>query len=140
LPSKSFEEKIVKYLADYEKNYTVLAEEINKTKKEGYNTSLAEQKINQLKALLDQAKKYVEENDYFSAYNLFDNIKTLIGETAVEINAAIQKGKIEYPSSNWIIYVAIAVVIIGVCIFLAYFLEKIKNFLKIKKSYYHGME
>jgi hypothetical protein len=162
LPSKSFEEKIVKYLADYEKNYTVLAEEINKTKKEGYNTSLAEQKINQLKALLDQAKKYVEENDYFSAYNLFDNIKTLIGETAVEINAAIQKGKIEYPSSNWIIYFAIAVVIVGVCIFLAYlfwptkevvmpkvpvseqrkesFLEKIKNFLKIKKSYYHGME
>jgi hypothetical protein len=162
LPSKSFEEKIIKYLADYEKNYTFLAEGINKTKKEGYNTSLAEQKLSQLKALLDQARKHVEENDYSSAYSLFDNIKTLISETAVEINAAIQGGKIKYPLPSWIIYAAIAIVIAGVCIFLAYllwptkevimskvpvseqrkegFLEKIKKFLKIKKGYHHGME
>jgi hypothetical protein len=161
LPSKSFQEKIVKYLADYEKNYTALAGEINRTKKEGYNTSLAEQKINQLKALLDQAKKYVDENDYSSAYSLFDNIRTLIGETKIEIDAAIQRGKIKYPLPNWIIYSIIAAVVTGISLFLAYlfwptkevivpkmpvsekkesFLEKIKKFLKIKRSYHYGME
>jgi hypothetical protein len=163
LPSKSFQEKIVEDLANCEKNYTALAEEINRTKKEGYNTSLAEQKISQLKTLLEQARKYVEENDYSSAHSLLSSIKTLIGETATEINAAIQRGKIKYPLfPNWIIYVIIAIVVAGVCLFLAYllwptkevivpktpvseekresFLDKIKKFLKIKRSYHYGVE
>jgi len=155
LPSESFKININYSLAQYEQNYTSLLREIEKKKNEGYNTSLAEQKLSQLKSLLDQAKSYISNNDYFSVYNLFDDIKLLIGETKVEIDAAIQKGKIPAQFPSWIIYIAMIIVVVFIGGFLAYLfwptekvevqqqpeakeqkeslLEKIKKLLKLKK-------
>jgi hypothetical protein len=155
LPSENFKININYSLAQYEQNYTSLLREIEKKKNEGYNTSLAEQKLSQLKSLLEQAKNYLDNNDYLSVYNLFGDIKLLIGETKIEIDAATRRGKIPTQFPSWIIYIAMIIVVVFVSGFLAYLfwptekvevqqqpeakeqkeslLEKIKKLLKLKK-------
>jgi hypothetical protein len=154
LPNPNFQAKIMELLSSYERNLTLLGEEINRTKSEGYNTSLAEQKLGQLKILLNQARTKIEENNYSSVYTIFNNIQSLIGEIKFEINSTIQKGKIQKPSTSFITYILIACVA-GVCVFIAYlfwptkevkvatqmpvekaeknFFEKVKRFLRIEK-------
>jgi len=154
LPNPNFQAKIMELLSSYERNLTLLGEEINRTKSEGYNTSLAEQKLGQLKILLNQARTKIEENNYSSVYTIFNNIQSLIGEIKFEINSTIQKGKIQKPSTSFITYILIACVA-GVCVFIAYLFwptkevkvttqmpvekaeknlfEKVKRFLRIEK-------
>ncbi len=96
-------------------NATKLEEEINQSKAKGINVTLAEQKLNELKATISQAETYINQGDYFSAYQLFTDIKTLMDDTKSELakaKAVVESGKKRF---RWIIIgVGAAVIGIGV--------------------------
>ena len=103
-------------LSKYESNISTLETQINQSRDEGKNTTVAESKLSELKAKFEQALEYRDAGDYKSAYELFDDIDTLLNET----RAALEEAGL--PSGgwwNWVKWIIVAVVGV-VVIFLGY--------------------
>lgn len=92
LPKEETHSDISSELALYRVNMTKVWAEINKTKaeKSDVNVTLAEQKILEAKEKIELAENYINNNDYFSAYQLFDSIKSLISTAEAELEAALE--------------------------------------------------
>lgn len=105
LPSESLIKEIEDSLKLYEEEYVNLLKEIAKKKEEGYNVSVAEKKLVDLKSLIDKARSYLENKKYYEVYEMFDEIKTLLDVANNELKLA---EKIPAPSifqpTNWLIY------------------------------------
>ena len=69
-------------------NFTSLTDELSKTKNEGKNTTEAQQKYDMLKAKLDQANTNIKNGDYFAAYQLINDIKSLFTETKAALSSS----------------------------------------------------
>jgi hypothetical protein len=121
LPSEQRKKEINATLAEFKLNYTQLENEINQTKAQGINVTLAEEKLAQLKSKIEEAENYIAKGDYISAYNLFNTIKLLIGEAKAELEKAKEaKAKVLPPTIPWnlIIPTIVGVITIIVLIYL----------------------
>lgn len=87
-PSESQKSIIDQNIASFRANMTQLSLEINESKSKGYNVSLAESKLLELKSTIEQAEAYANQNDYFNAYRLLGSIRTLIEGTRTELSEA----------------------------------------------------
>jgi hypothetical protein len=85
LPGEAKKIEINMSLNEYKLNYTKFSEEINISKAEGLNTTIAEAKLSLLKAKIDAAQSYIDKGDYFSANSLLPEIKSLIADVSNEI-------------------------------------------------------
>ncbi len=92
LPSEDFYPNISNELALHRANMTTIWATINRTKAErpSANVTVAEQKILEAKEKIELAENYISNNDYFSAYQLFGSIKSLISTAETELNAALE--------------------------------------------------
>ena len=118
-PAPSTQIEINDTLAQYKLNLTELEKELNQTKEENVNVTIAEQKLAELKSKIAEAENYIEQGDYFSASQLLNSIKNLIDDTKNELSKA--KEIIAQKKSRLIwIYAGIgaAVVVVGVVAYL----------------------
>jgi hypothetical protein len=134
LATENLKFEVINVLAIYKQNYTSLSQEINEIKKEGYNTTLAESKLSQLKNLIDQVENYIKQDDYSSAKELFSNIGVMINETYEELKSSKERGKIVSPLPSWFIYVAIAAVLVIIGGIIAYLFWPTKEIEEVKKE------
>jgi hypothetical protein len=130
LPAKEKEVEINSTLANYTEEMLKLEKEINQTKAQGLNVSLAEEKLNQLKTKIEQGENYTAKGDYFNAYLILKEIETLINDTKNELNKVKQIIK-EEERKSLIIYVVIGVCIVLIII-LAYLFWPTKAKLAVK--------
>jgi hypothetical protein len=121
LPSEQKKKEINATLEEFKLNYTQLENEINQAKANGINVNLAENKLSELKSKIKEAENYIAKGDYLSAYNLFNTIKLLIGETKIELEKA-KEAKAKLPSSiipwNLIIPIIVGVIVVTFLIYL----------------------
>ncbi len=66
-------------------NFTKIQNELNDSKQKGINVSTAEKIFNEANDLFSQAQAYINSGDYFSAFQLFDQIKAKIESTRSEL-------------------------------------------------------
>jgi len=102
----------------YKLNMTKLSDEVNAAKAAGINVSVAEAKLSQLRTAIEQAESYINNGDYFSAYQLFEQIEILSRAVETELNAAKQQSA-EQTRFMWTI-AAVAIVVVAVGSVLAY--------------------
>ncbi|HKZ45462.1 MAG TPA: hypothetical protein VJ343_02040, partial [archaeon] len=121
-PSESQKAAINQDIASYRANMTQLSLDINESKSNGYNVSLAESKFLELRSAIEQAEAYASQNDYFNAYRMLSSIQTLVDQTTEELSKAslasaggFDLSKISLPS--WAIYA-----IVGVSVAVAFLL------------------
>ncbi|MDI6807297.1 MAG: hypothetical protein QMD14_05880, partial [Candidatus Aenigmarchaeota archaeon] len=125
LPSEAKKVEINTTLAEFKLNYTQLEEEINQTKTKGFNVTLAEEKLTQLKSKIEEAETYIAKGDYTSAYNIFNAIRLLIGETRGELEKAKEVKVVPPPAIPWNLIIPIVIGIV-VAIILAYLFWPVK--------------
>lgn len=115
-PGPELQEDINITLSDYESQISTLETQINQSRDEGHNTTVAESKLSELKDKFEQALEYRDTNDYKSAYELFDEIDVLLNETRTELEEA------GLPSGGWWRWVRwVIVAVVGVvALFLGY--------------------
>jgi len=116
IPSPEEEVVIADRLTLYKLNMSKLSEEINQTKATGVNATKAEAKFSELKSKINEAEGYINQSDYFSAYQLFDDIEALMSEIKTELETAKQE-RAKFVLTTVAIAVA-AVAIAGVLIYL----------------------
>ena len=112
-PSPKTQVTINDSLLEYESQMLTLESQINQSKDQNYNMSLAEDKLDELKRQINLAKAYRDRGDYTSAYNLFTGISVLINETqdaVLEANPTIGEGT----WWNWGKWVIGGVVVVGI--------------------------
>ena len=118
LPGEAKKIEINMSLNEYKLNYTKFSEEINVSKAEGLNTTVAEAKLSLLKAKIDAAQSYIDKGDYFSANSLLPEIKSLIADVSNEILKLNQARSAQlFPS--WVKWVLIGAGAAG-CVVLLY--------------------
>jgi hypothetical protein len=112
-PKEETKTAIVNTLALLKVNMTRAWFDINASRAEGYNTSVAESKILQAKDMVDLAQSYIDGGKYFDANLLLDDIDDLIADARTELTAAMQEvppGK-ELPILTWVIWAVVIVVV-----------------------------
>jgi hypothetical protein len=125
LPSAEKKTEISSIVDQLNSNFTALSAELNKTKAEGKNVTVAQQKFDMLQAKLDQANTYIKNGDYFSAYQLVSDIKNLYSETKDALSKSTAAGsmfditKIFSNLPSYLIYILIGGAV-GVGAFVAY--------------------
>jgi hypothetical protein len=125
-PKEATQTNISIDLSLYRVNMTKVWADINSSKATGVNVTLSEQKIIEAKGKIDLAQIYINNGDYFSAYQLLDGIRTLIeaanAQLQVDLEAAGIKPETSTPAPiNWTIWAIVAAAICGGG-FLAYLL------------------
>lgn len=80
-PGEALKSEIKSKLSSYTNDMNDLEQQINQSKDQNYNTSEVESLLSQLKTKIDQANDYANTGDYTSAYNLLDDIASLINQT-----------------------------------------------------------
>jgi hypothetical protein len=115
-PGKRMQSEILANLSSYQSQVLELEKQLNESKKKGWNNTEAENLLKQLKEKLNQAFNYVNSSDYWSAYDLFDEIESLINQTKVAmLRSEIIKGFWEW--GKWVV-IAIVIVVAIVLIYL----------------------
>jgi len=116
-PGAALQSEIKSKLSSYTNDMNNLEQEINQSKDQGYNTSEVESLLSQLKSKLDQANDYVDSGDYTSAYNLLDDIASLINQTRDGLTGLPITGKAGgilgdwWSWGKWVITVVVVVVV-----------------------------
>jgi len=119
-PGPGMRENINVSLLEYESEISDLENIINSSRDRGKNTTFAESKFNELKELFEMALEYRDTGDYKSAYELFNDIETLLNETKDALEeAGISTGGLFGDWWIWGKWVIVAVVGV-VAIFLGY--------------------
>ena len=124
LPKEELQSSISSDLAVYRVNMTNIWAEINNSKTEGLNVTVAEQKIIEAKEKIELAENYIDNGDYFNAYQLLDSIKTLIDAAGTELETALtpigESAKKKAPLPKWMVWAlaGAGILIGGVLIYL----------------------
>jgi hypothetical protein len=84
-PGAEMKKEIDESLSNYTDQLSELEREINETKMKGYNTSEADSLLEVLKAKIEDALDYRDADDYKAAYDLFDDIESLLNQTRTSI-------------------------------------------------------
>ncbi len=114
MPKEETQSDISTELALHRVNMTNLWNEINQSKARDVNVTVAEEKIIEAKEKIELAEEYIDNNDYFSAYQLFDDIESLISAAETELEAALtEAGYKRTPLPSWAIW---ALVGTGICV------------------------
>jgi len=120
-PGAKLQAQISANLSSYKIEIDSLEKELNKTKY--LNNTEAKSLFNQLKIKYNQASNYLNQSDYRSAYDLLDDIESLLNQTntALSGNGKVGKGiGLDFSGlKNWVKWVILAVVVI-VGVVLAY--------------------
>lgn len=138
LPSEEEEIEITETFNSYKLNMTELENETEEAKNQGYNVSVVEDKLRELRLTIEQAENYINQGDYFNAYQLFVDIETLLGETRAELEKAkrVEGGGI-FEWQPWMIWIFVGLGSVGAVV-LAYLFwptkAKIKGFAPKKPS------
>ncbi len=85
LPSEKKKEEINSTIAVFKQNYSSLVNETSELESLGYDVSKVKDLLNKLEKKIENAESFVKAGDYISAYQLFDSIKSLIGQIHVEL-------------------------------------------------------
>ncbi|MDI6826802.1 MAG: hypothetical protein QMD36_06535 [Candidatus Aenigmarchaeota archaeon] len=128
-PGTRMQSEILANLSRYQSEVQELEKTINESKRKGWNNTEAEDLFNQLKEKLNLALNYVNASDYWSAYDLFDDIESLLNQT----KTAMLKGEIVKGLWEWGRWVVVAVVGIAVVV-LAYLFWPTPGF-KLEKGH-----
>jgi hypothetical protein len=127
LPTEQKKKEINATLEEFKLNYTQLENEIDQAKARGINVTLAEKKLSELKSKIEEAENYIAKGDYLSAFNLFNTIKLLMGETKVELEKAKEaKAKAAPLAIPWNLIVP-ALIGIFVAVLLIYLFWPVKS-------------
>jgi hypothetical protein len=131
-PGPAKQAEINDTLISYKIEMLQLEQELNQSKAQGANVSVAESKLAELKAKITQAENYIKQGDYNSAYLLFNSIKTLVDDVKSELQAA-KKIIEEQKKWDWLnyVFIAIGVVVAGI---LAYLFWPTKTGYKYKEK------
>jgi hypothetical protein len=112
LPKEGDESNITDELALYRVNMTKVWTKINNSKNIA-NVTAAEAKILDAKEKIELAEDYIANGDYFSAYQLFSDISSLINSAQTELDAALTASRVgilgRWP--NWMTWAVVAIVI-----------------------------
>lgn len=115
-PGEALKSEIESKLSSYTNDMNALEQQINESKSQNYNTSEVESLFDQLKTKIDQANDYVDSGDYTSAYNLLDDIASLINQTKDGLTGLSPiTGKVTagdwWSWGKWVIIVVVVVVV-----------------------------
>jgi hypothetical protein len=116
-PGAKLQSEITLNLSRYQSEFKELEIQLNESKKKGVNNTEAENLFNQLKEKLNQALNYINTSDYKSAYDLCDDIESLLNQT----KTALSKGKAIgdfWKWGKWVIVAIVAVVFVIVSLYL----------------------
>jgi len=109
-PGTEMKEEISLNITTYKSDIQTLEEQINQSKEQGYNVSEAETLLSQLKGKMTEVESYVDADDYGSAYDLLDDIKTLIDQTRTALLEANPTLRGDWWGwGKWIIIAAIGI-------------------------------
>ncbi len=106
-PSNETQKQIVVNLTDYTSKLEAVSKAINETKARGGNTSIAEEKLKQVEALISQANAYITLGDYNAAYALFSQIDSLLKDADAKLLEA--KTQLEQQAGGFWLWVAIGI-------------------------------
>jgi len=115
LPSEETKSNITATFGQLKKDFLSLWTDLNNTIASGKNVTEAQTWFNQLKAKMSQAENSINASDYFTAYQLFGDIRDLMNKTKIALGL---KGAGFQLSLTMIIIIAVATVVGGG--FLAY--------------------
>jgi hypothetical protein len=120
LPGESKKTEINITFNQYKLNYTTLSQEINKSKAQGMNTTIAEGKLLLLKAKIDDVQGYINRGDYFNANSRLTEVKALIDDVANEISKIKQAKAAAQEEMSWLrwVYIGIGAAVGGVLLYL----------------------
>lgn len=129
LPSNETQQQMVVDLSGYTIRYNNISKALNESKATGKNVSLAEEKLNQAKTLIDKANSYISEGKYFEAYELLSQIKTALDDAESALSSAelveeTMAGKLS--KLNWIIIIVAVVIVVGAVVLFIY-MKKLKK-------------
>jgi uncharacterized cupredoxin-like copper-binding protein len=116
LPSEEKKKEINSTIAAFSENATKVGDEIEELRKRGYNVTIVQDKFSKLLQLLSQAKTAIQNNDFFTAYQLIDDIKEALESTvkAIEDVKKVQKPPARF---KWIL-IALTSLAVGVLVYL----------------------
>jgi|GEM_PF-2461139 len=114
LPAPQKETEIANIITLYRVNMTKVWSSINESRDEGVNTTAAESKIVEAKEKIKLAESYITQGKYFEAYQLLNEIKSLIAGAETALSASI-KAHEESKAPMWVYWV-IGIVIGGVAV------------------------
>jgi|GEM_PF-1679299 len=137
LPSEEEKEKINQTYGSYLGNYTYLVNKMNEFINEGRNVTELNETLNQVKSKLDLLSSFIENDDYFNAAQVLDEIESLLTtatsqltqEETVEEEVAKEEGIYVWPFVG-----VIVIIIIGFIIYL--FMPSPKEAFKVRKFKY----
>jgi len=109
-PGPELQEGINVTLSDYESRISTLETQINQSRDEGKNTTIAESKLSELKDMFKQALGYRDTGDYKSAYELFDDIDILLNETRTALEEAGLPSLGWWRWGKWVVVAVVGVV------------------------------
>jgi hypothetical protein len=116
-PGETLKSEIKSKLSSYTTDMNGLEQQINESRDQGYNTSEVESLLSQLKTKIDQANDYVSGGDYTSAYNLLDDISSLINQTNDALTGlSLITGRVAGAWWDWGKWVVIVVVVVVVAV------------------------
>lgn len=115
IPGAKLQSQISVNLSNYQTEIQDLEKELNETKNK--NNTEAKTLFNQLKEKFNQASNYFNQSDYRSAYDLLDDIESLLNQTKTALSGGTVGGKgigpIDWKGlGKWIIVAVVAVVAI----------------------------
>lgn len=111
LPNNETKIYIDSKIAEYDDKFTVLEKSLNDSKTADTNITIAEDLLSQLKSQLTEAKGYLSEGDYLSAYQILGPLENLITNTTAEVNKI---SGTDFGSLFGILIIAIPVVVAAV--------------------------
>ncbi len=118
LPGQATKLKINDTYTLYKTEFLKMADEINNTKKKNLNVSTAETKYDELAAKLSEAESAINQDDYFKATQILDEIKPLLDSTRQELTNAQtiteeEKNQQQQESNSTIIIIIVVVIVIA---------------------------
>ncbi len=127
MPAPEENQPIIDKMGIYQLNLVELGEQINSSKANKYNTTVIEQNYEELKDEVRQAKSDLDAGDYFSAYQHYARIDSLI---ALVLDGLANAQKIEEKPLISIKTLVIIIVVVAVAAILIYLFWPTKEYSK----------
>ncbi len=139
LPSENEKERVNTSYSEYLENYTQLENKMKLLSQSGENVTEMNHTLNQIKTKIDQMKNYIDNDDYYNAAQMENEIKSLIVQAGVMVSSAgggdISKGVLgDSKNYVWLFVGVIVIIIAGFVVYL--FLPPPKNTYYPKKYKY----
>ena len=119
IPTEEKEEEIIRELEKIGKEFTDLESEIKELKKRGINTTNIEEILNKLKDDWERAESSIAKKDYFTAYQILQELKSGVEEVKSKIAEMKERPIWETISKYWIYFAIVLIAIaIGLIIYM----------------------